>query len=97
MCVVYVDTWKDPSEPAFFGELEITSLDLRVYGALVLSSMDSGVTHVVCDPIEYPNRAAFWRAENHRRDFKFYLVRPEWVTDSINKGCLVDETAYFPV
>lgn len=99
-CVVYVDVWEKISEPnslVISGELEIISLDLRMYGAQVLNCMKPDVTHVVCDPVTHPHRVSNWQLLNREQEVKFYLVRLEWVSDSINKGSLVDELTYMPV
>lgn len=95
-CLVYIDNVKSPTAPPFFGEIDIISLDLRVYGAAISDSIDNQVTHVVCDPVRNPERVNYWNEKNARRETKFHLVRLEWVTDSINKGSLVDEFAYIP-
>ena len=100
MCVVYADVWENISEPnskVISGELKIISLDLRVYGAEVVKSMDSRVTHVVCDPSHYPKRISDWKLMNREQQFKFHLVRKEWVLDSIKEGSLIDERAYMPM
>jgi len=98
-CVVYVDVWEtisDPNSQNISRELEIVSFDLRIYGAQVFNRMDPSVTHVLCDPVSYPQRAAVWKTMNHGREVKFKLVRLEWVEHSIKKGSLVDEMAYYP-
>ena len=100
MCVVYADVWVNISEPnskVISGELKIISLDLRVYGAEVVKSMDSRVTHVVCDPSHYPKRISDWKLMNREQQVKFQLVRKEWVLDSIKEGSLIDERAYMPM
>ena len=100
MCVVYADVWENISEPnskVISGELKIISLDLRVYGAEVVKSMDSRVTHVVCDPSHHPKRISDWKLMNREQQVKFQLVRKEWVLDSIKEGSLIDERAYMPM
>ena len=98
-CVVYVDFWEtisDPKSQVISRQLEIISFDLRIYGAQVLNRMDSNVTHVLCDPVSCPHRSVVWKTINRQREFKFKLVRLEWVVHSINKGSLVEEIAYYP-
>lgn len=77
-----------------FNEQEIVSLDLRMYGAEVVAELNSKVTHVVCNPLTNPEYVFHLRSINREREVKFYCVRPEWVTDSISRGSLVDERAY---
>ncbi|XP_057368130.1 DNA ligase 4-like isoform X1 [Daphnia carinata] len=98
-CIVYVDvleTISDSNSLIISRELQIISLDLRIYGAQVLNHMDPSVTHVVCDPVAYPHRVSMWKSMNRQQEVKFKLVRPEWVAHSITQGNLLDEIAYYP-
>lgn len=77
---MYVDVWEKISEPesnVISRLLKIISLDLRVYGAEVIKSIDPRISHVVFDPAAIPNRVPNWKFLNQQLNFK--LVRPEWV------------------
>lgn len=99
-CVVYVDTWdtvSDPTSPILSFDLEIASLDLRMYGALVTDRYDDNISHVVCHPSSHPDRVSEWRARNRLRYTKFHLVDLSWISASVAKGIMVDEMAHIPV
>lgn len=97
-CVVYVDVWEEvsnPTTPVISGELEIISLDLRMYGAEVVQVVDQTVTHVVCAPVK-SDRISCWKSENRNRDKKLHLVTKDWVTCSIANGRPAEEQPFYP-
>lgn len=94
-----MDVWEtisDSKSLVISRELQIISLDLRIYGAQVLNQMDPLLTHVVCDPVAYPDRASKWKSMNRQQEGKFKLVRPDWVAHSIEQGRMLDEVTYYP-
>lgn len=98
-CVVCIDTSscfpKNTSKSSLeLTEQEILSIDLRMYGAQVVKEFASNVTHMIFSLSSDRDHIAHIKSINRERTVKFYCVRPEWVTDSIKKGSLVDERAY---
>lgn len=94
-CVVYVDMWEvisDNTSRVFSFQLDMASLDLRMYGAEVVNSYGDHVTHVICDDPILPGRLEIWKEKLKLR--KFHLLSSSWVTDSITSECLLGEVQY---
>lgn len=95
---VYVDQWRDISNPdsgVLCGLLEIMALDLRLYGACVVSALTKDTSHVVCDARD-DKRVFLWKRKNEERFRKFHLVSADWVSDSVALGRMLSEFDYMP-
>lgn len=98
-CIIYIDMWDlvgDPSSSLISNELKLISFDVRMFGGKVVNEMTNCVTHVICDPTRL-ERVTNWKERNHSQDIKFFLCGPDWVTDSISKGQMVEERPYLPL
>ncbi|CAH1773972.1 unnamed protein product [Owenia fusiformis] len=75
--------------------LEITSLDLRFYGATIADTIDDDVSHVVLHSGDV-SRVKKFRDLNRKRDKKFHILTDTWVLDSIKSSRMMPERGYEP-
>ncbi|KAK1167955.1 DNA ligase 4 [Acipenser oxyrinchus oxyrinchus] len=91
---VYVDCYSvigDLGSLIHGTSLEIRTLELRFYGANVVSKLVEGVSHVVIG-----DQARVLELKALRRKFavKFKIVSELWVVDSVSKGHLLNDNDY---
>ncbi|KYO41296.1 DNA ligase 4 [Alligator mississippiensis] len=92
---IYLDLYavvNDPKTKICGTRLTVRALDLRFYGAKVVSQLKEGVSHVVMGE----DRARVKEIKMLRRTFekKFKILSELWVTDSIREGKLQSENQY---
>ncbi|XP_031573134.1 DNA ligase 4-like [Actinia tenebrosa] len=96
---IYLDQFKsldDPNTAIKDSSLELTALQLRFYGASIISEFDEIVTHVVFDERDL-TRLPELRQIMRSRQQKHHFVTQDWVTQSIEKGQLLQERPFAPV
>ncbi|CAO2611378.1 DNA ligase 4 [Lemmus lemmus] len=94
-CTVYLDLYaviNDLSSKIEATRLGVTALELRFHGAKVTSCLSEGVSHVIVG--EDPSRVADFKAFRRTLKKKFKILQERWVTDSVGKCELQDESQY---
>lgn len=94
---VYCDTMEkigDTSTEEKSSSLEITGLDIKAHYGSLSKTLDSTVTHVICETKE---RALVFEMEKLKNDWDYYVVSPEWVDKSMEEGRLLEEDRFSPV
>ncbi|XP_051025411.1 DNA ligase 4 [Acomys russatus] len=92
---VYLDLYaviNDLSSKTEATRLGVTALELRFHGAKVVSRLSEGVSHVVVG--EDQRRVADFKVFRRTLKKKFKILQERWVTDSVDKGELQEETRY---
>ncbi|CAI8009872.1 DNA ligase 4 [Geodia barretti] len=97
-CKVYLDRYSTVGKQETAIEacpLELTGLELQMYGAEVARDFDETVTHVVFDKDDLRRIPELRRLErNHAK--KHHFVTMEWVRDSIECEFMKNERLYEP-
>lgn len=99
LCRMYLDsntTVDDTTTHIQASTLELVDVELRLYGATVVPTLDEGVTHVVMDDSDL-TRIRQLRQRNRELSKKFHIVSQSWVTDCIKREKLLKERDYEPV
>ncbi|NXV00450.1 DNLI4 ligase, partial [Cettia cetti] len=92
---IYVDCYAVVSEPKSkipATTLSIRALELRFYGAKVVSHLEEGVSHVVVG--EDHSRVKEMKALRRTFGKKFKIVSELWVTHSVEEGVAKNENQY---
>ncbi|XP_003477632.1 DNA ligase 4 [Cavia porcellus] len=92
---IYLDLYtvvNDLSTSIKGARLAVTALELRFHGAKVVSCLAEGVSHVIIG--EDQSRVADFKAFRRTLKKKFKILQVAWVTDSIDKGELEEESRY---
>ncbi|XP_019062433.1 DNA ligase 4 isoform X2 [Fukomys damarensis] len=92
---VYLDLYtviNDLSTKIEGARLAIVALELRFHGAKVVSYLAEGVSHVIIG--EDQSRVADFKAFRRTLKKKFKILQECWVTDSLNKCELEEESQY---
>lgn len=94
-CTAYLDLYaviNDLSSKIEATRLGVTALELRFHGARVASCLSEGVSHVIVG--EDRSRVADFKAFRRTLKKKFKILQERWVTDSVDKCELQDESQY---
>ncbi|NWT81852.1 DNLI4 ligase, partial [Lanius ludovicianus] len=92
---IYVDCYAVVNEPKSKipgNTLSIRALELRFYGAKVVSQLEEGVSHVLVG--EDHSRVEEMKALRRTFGKKFKIVSELWVTHSVEEGVTKNETQY---
>ncbi|KAL6061109.1 hypothetical protein STEG23_032481 [Scotinomys teguina] len=94
-CTVYLDLYaviNDLSSKIEATRLGVTALELRFGGAKVVSCLSEGVSHVIIG--EDQRRVADIKVFRRTLKKKFKILQEHWVTDSVDRCELQEESQY---
>lgn len=83
-CRIYIDS-ENP-------KLTLTTLQLKFYGAVIMSSINDSISHVVIHSSDNESTKEKYLTEEEQ--LNFYLVTEKWVVDSIQEGRTLEEKNY---
>lgn len=94
--VVYVDRYAkvgDASTAIDLHPLSMDELALKMYGGMVVSELEPGVTHAVVRGKDTVRLDALKDERRNRRE-KFHIVTEKWIQDCVDAGRLLGEKEY---